>query len=349
MLTLAQVNSAKVMGERRQPPVEMEPTACLQCSQNDEVRVIAATDPLNTPGGEFHIVRCRRCGLSYTNPRPTQASIGQFYPAEYSCHDLRSRESRSWRARWRRKMERAALRAYYSYPPQPAGLLPRLTGAWGRMAVRAPHRRTEWIPYRGEGRLLDFGCGAGAFLERMRSLGWRTEGIDVSAGVALAVQRQKGIRVHVGTLPHPDLRNPSFDAITMWQALEHVHQPRETLRAAAALLHPGGLLLVSVPNFDSWSSARFGRNWFGLELPRHLTHFTPATLRTMLAAEGFEVIKLETIGMDGWIRHSARRAVAAGRKLGHLAWKPLAQATARWTERHGHGDCLLALAERKTA
>jgi 2-polyprenyl-3-methyl-5-hydroxy-6-metoxy-1,4-benzoquinol methylase len=348
MLTLAQVTSAAV-ARRRPRPIEFEETTCLHCGGNDPQEVITATDPLATPGGQFHIVRCRLCGLNYTNPRPTEGSIAQFYPADYCCHDLRPRKSRSWLARWRAPLERAVLQTYYGYPTQGAAGPAKLCGWLGRAAIRSPHRRTEWIPFRGEGRLLDFGCGAGAFLQRMRALGWRVEGLDVSADVAQAVERQKGIRVHAGTLPHPDLAGRSFDAITMWQALEHVHRPRETLRAAGALFRPGGLLLVSVPNFESWSFDRFGRDWFGLELPRHLTHFTPSTLQTMLSAEGFDLVKLETIGMDGWIRSSARRAVAAGaaNQLARYAWKPLALAVARGTQLHQRGDCLLALAQRR--
>ena len=64
----------------------------------------------------------------------------------------------------------------------------------------------------------------------------------------------------------------------MWSSLEHVHEPRLAVRAAREVLRPGGLLVVYVPNLGSWSFRTFGEHWFALDLPRHLTHFTPETL-----------------------------------------------------------------------
>lgn len=328
-------------------PVEWEETACLLCRSTDYTTVLAWHD--EQLGAELKVVRCRTCDLTFTNPRPTPATIGHFYPNDYSCYEIRSAISPRLKARLRARLQRLVLRCDFGYPPQPVSGLARCGSRLARHCLRGGLRRSEWIPYRGQGRLLDFGCGAGAFLERMRGLGWQVEGLDMSSVAAHAVMRERGIKVHVGTLPHAALQPQSFDCVTMWQALEHVHQPRETVREAHRLLRGQGLLVVAVPNLASWSFDHFGRQWFGLDVPRHLTHFTPDTLNALLAAEGFRVLRMTFVGTDGWIRQSARRLVANGSgksRLSAFRWKPLAQAAAAISERCRRADDMVLLAER---
>lgn len=332
---------------RHLAPVEWEETACLLCGSADHAPVLSWYDEeLST---ELKVVRCRNCDLAFTNPRPTPATIGHFYPDDYSCYEMRRAVSPRLKARLRARLQRLVLRSDFDYPPRPVSGFSRCAGRLARLWVRGGLRRSEWIPYRGQGRLLDFGCGAGAFLERMRGLGWHVEGLDMSTVAAHAVMRQRGIKVHVGTLPHHDLQPDSFDCVTMWQALEHVHQPRETVREARRLLRPHGLLVVAVPNLASWSFAHYGRHWFGLDVPRHLTHFTPDTLHALVAAEGFHVLRTTFVGTDGWIRQSARRLAAGGSRPGWLSacrWKPLAQAIAAISEHSHRADDMVILAER---
>jgi 2-polyprenyl-3-methyl-5-hydroxy-6-metoxy-1,4-benzoquinol methylase len=296
------------------------------------------------------IVRCGHCELTFTNPRPALRDIGRFYPPDYACYDVTGSWDIRRRARWRRAAERQVLRAFFKYPPQPAGLANVLAGWLGRAWIRSRQHRCGWLEYRGTGRLLDFGCGAGSFLRRMQTHGWRVEGLDVSADVAAQVERQAGIRVHVGTLPHADLDSERFDCLTMWQALEHVHQPREVLESARQVLRPGGAIVITVPNIESWSFRTFGAHWFALDVPRHLTHFAPHTLSRLLASAGFGKIRIQHVGMDGWLRQSGKRAAAAPdapRWLGLCRWKPLALRLARWTERRSMADNILAIAQRK--
>jgi SAM-dependent methyltransferase len=156
----------------------------------------------------------------------------------------------------------------------------------------------------GRRRLLDFGCGAGDFLVRMQAIGWNAVGLDASLS-AVTCTRERGLVAHAGSLPHPHWTGPSFEAITMWQSVEHVHHPLEVMRAARGLLTPSGVLVVAVPNFDSLSRHWFGAAWHGLDLPRHLTHFTPATLRAMLERAGFAHVEIRQERRSSWIRHSA--------------------------------------------
>src|SRR5439155_717056 len=98
----------------------------------------------------------------------------------------------------------------------------------------------------------------------------------------------------------------------MWQSLEHVHQPLGILREALRVLVPGGTAVIAVPNFEGYAARWFGPHWFGLDLPRHLTHFTPSTLTDMLRTAGFQVKTVRGLVHADWLRSSARLAVQAG-------------------------------------
>jgi 2-polyprenyl-3-methyl-5-hydroxy-6-metoxy-1,4-benzoquinol methylase len=141
----------------------------------------------------------------------------------------------------------------------------------------------------------------------------------------------------------------SFDVVTMWQSIEHVHEPLDILREAFKLLTPGGKLIVACPNAASWPARAFGPDWFGLDVPRHLTHFTPETLTTMLTAAGFRVEAVRLVRHSDWLRSSARLAT---RTPGAAAWKraltikPLAKFAAWLTYMLGASDCMMAVAGR---
>jgi SAM-dependent methyltransferase len=204
--------------------------------------------------------------------------------------------------------------------------------------IRSADPISKLLPIHSEARLLDFGCGAGDFLRRMHALGWNVTGLDRSHA---AIERIHDLPAHVGTLPHPFWTEACFEAVTMWQSLEHVHQPLQTLRAAHRLLTPGGRLLVTVPNHESFASRWFGSRWYGLDVPRHLTHFTPHTLRRMLNRAGFDDVEIRQQRRNSWIRHSAE--LAGGGILQTRLGSGLA---GWWGHLRGRAECILAIATK---
>lgn len=305
------------------PAVAWEETDCPHCGRDDAALVLEAPDPEPAAGTGlwFAVVRCEGCGLTYTNPRPTPSTIHRFYPPDYRPH------------RRPGKMQQ-------SRSPRPL---------WGRLFGRPCNERRGQLPWPGPGRLLDFGCGGGAFLKRMADRGWKVTGLDAAVGAGRAVQEELGLRVLTGSLPHPDLLPCSFDVVTMWQSLEHVHRPLGVLRQAYQVLVPGGKLVVATPNVESLPFYWFGPAWFGLDLPRHLTHFTPKTLRAMLETAGFRVEMTRMLRHGDWLRSSARLAARQDRggllsRLLH--WKPAAKAVAWGCYVAGMSDCIMAVAER---
>jgi len=328
--------------------VEMESVECPLCGGQKYETVVATADHLTRIGGEFHVVRCGRCELAFTNPRPTERSIGLFYPESYSPYSGHETGMRP-RKTVRRRLERAVLQRYFDHPSDAAGPATAVMGLLGKAIIRNSRQRLPWIPFRPPGRMLDFGCGAGDFMKRMRELGWTVEGIDVSPAMAQRLRESAGLRMHVGSLPHPDVHPDSFDAIVMWDSLEHVHCPRHVLQAARDALRMGGLLVVGVPNFASWSRHHFRQNWFGLELPRHLTHFTPATLSAMAELAGFRVLSLMQVGHGSTISKSAHRAARCGSGswwLRSLRSNRLSRPLSKWSERIGQADSMRMIAEK---
>jgi 2-polyprenyl-3-methyl-5-hydroxy-6-metoxy-1,4-benzoquinol methylase len=324
--------------------VELESVDCLHCGGRDHETIIVAGDHLTGIGGHFRVVRCRSCQLAFTNPRPTARSIGHFYPESYVCYAERESPRRT---ALQRPFLRALLRTNYGYPPQPTRWADTTMAAIGQAFFRGMRRRASWIPYRMPGRLLEFGCGAGHFMKQMREYGWTVEGVDVSREMAERLHSE-GLRVHVGTLPHSDLRPASFDAVTMRHSLEHVHSPREVLRAAWDVLRKGGLLAVAVPNLASWSFRHFQHDWQPLELPRHLTHFTPQTLSMMVESERFRILSIEQISKAKTLRKSAERATKSRSSWRRrvLRFGAINHPMALWLQRTGQADGFQLIAEK---
>jgi 2-polyprenyl-3-methyl-5-hydroxy-6-metoxy-1,4-benzoquinol methylase len=309
--------------QESRPEIVWEETDCLLCGRNEARLLSEAADQIPTrgPGFRFAIVNCRHCGLTYTNPRPSAQSLSPFYPPNYAPHAL----------------------------PQNLNINRPPSRFWSRIFGRPCPERRGLLPWPHPGRLLDFGCGGGSFLCEMAARGWRVTGLDSSPQVVDSIRQHFGFDVVAGTLPHRDLTTGSFDVITMWQSLEHVHQPLAVLRSAYELLIPGGKLIVAVPNFDSLTSAWFGEYWYGLDLPRHLTHFIPRTLTEMLQTSGFRLNALRGWVHADWVRTSADNATTAGAggpMTSLLRSKPISRLVGWYTHLCGRTDSLVAIAER---
>jgi SAM-dependent methyltransferase len=246
----------------------MHPTLCDLCGIAQAETLIESGERRFGMPGRFEVVRCRRCALVRTSPRPDD--LGAYYPSS----------------------------SYYSYaapqPPTSAGrerIRRAYTGGSGPRRI-LDDRLTQGLPPGPPGRILDVGCGSGAFLLGLREAGWKTHGIEIDAQ-AVAAARAAGLHdVRAGELTTAGYPDGHFDAVRFWHSLEHVGSPRAQLAEARRVLRPGGTLTVGVPNFASSLSRRARGQWFYLDVPRHLWHFEPVTLRRVAEAAGFEVTRV---------------------------------------------------------
>jgi 2-polyprenyl-3-methyl-5-hydroxy-6-metoxy-1,4-benzoquinol methylase len=154
------------------------------------------------------------------------------------------------------------------------------------------------VPGRAK-RLLEIGCGAGYLLKRMETLGWDVEGVDFDQACVDAVQ-QRGIRCRCGDVREQNYPPASFHAVFMGNVVEHVYDPLSLLSFCYQILAPDGRIVIVTPNAASIGHARFGRDWRGLEPPRHLQLFTPQSLQETLKATGFAIESARTTNRGFW-------------------------------------------------
>lgn len=159
----------------------------------------------------------------------------------------------------------------------------------------------------GSGKLLDVGCGVGHFLEAARRRGWQVQGLDISRPGSEVARKTYGIPVKVGTLEEADFAQGSYDAITLWDVIEHIRRPVEALKAANRFLRPGGILAMKTPNesgfFKQFVLAcyrSFGRHAaFLLKYVYYVPHYfsySEKSMNRLLEHSGFEALLYERDG-----------------------------------------------------
>ena len=229
--------------------------ACDACGADEGRVLFHAFDYNYGYAGQFAIVRCRRCGLVYVNPRPGDDELICYYPdQDYHCFR-------------------------YGAPASP------LAPAHHFMRATARANITR-------GRVCDIGCGSGQFLASAKASGWHVTGIELNEYARHLCQQVLPEANFFRSLTDADFPTNDFDAVTMWHVLEHLPSPMVTLRQINRILRPGGILGVAVPNFGSLERKVWGKRWIQIAAPIHLYHFEMVTLVRHLENAGFQVVEV---------------------------------------------------------
>lgn len=240
--------------------------------------------------GLWALWKCLGCGCAYLDPRPTAASIHRAYENYHTHFAPSALQTESGLAGWKRSLKNGYKNWRFGTQLEPST---RLGVALARCLPSfrlAMDREFRHLPRVRGGQVLDVGFGGGAFLETAASAGWRAVGIDPDPQVVTNA-RNRGLNVSSSSIEEFREGEGTYDVITAAHVVEHVHDPASLLAHCFRLLKPGGVLWLETPNIDSLGHARFGRNWRGLEAPRHLAIFNCKSLRALLRQAGFADIR----------------------------------------------------------
>ena len=177
-------------------------------------------------------------------------------------------------------------------------------GGEGSAAERWQCERETVLKYKQRGAILDIGCSSGGFLSTMMSASWKLYGIEMEPSTADRARQTTDAEVFTGDVIEAPFAAESFDVVTSFNVLEHMYDPSTFLAKVLQWLKPGGIYCTRVPNIDCWEARMLGTFWYGLELPRHLSHFSPRSLRFVMGALGFEEVQVQTSPVS-YLEHSA--------------------------------------------
>ena len=275
------------------------------------------SDRLFGAPGQWMLYQCQECRSGYLDPRPSAETISLAYQ-NYITHDPEPEYPRNLPFLKRMKV---SIRNGYLAKKYGFRLLPMVIWGYYVMYLMPTPLRMEWDHYArhlpklkpGNNRLLDVGCGNGAFLSRARDAGWEVFGTDFDPEAAKHVRAQ-GIDVWTGDYCKAPFADESFDVITTHQVIEHVYDPSDFIRYLFKWLKPGGSLWLGTPNFDSKLHRLFGENYRFLHPPQHLLMFTWLALERLLLNSGFINVTLIPRGFHEYHTMSASIALKNGAK-----------------------------------
>ena len=232
---------------------------CPSCHSDQLQPALSAVD--QTVSHEtFSIWQCGNCGLRFTQDVPDAGAIGRYYQSDN----------------------------YISHSNTSKGLVNRLYHLVRKQTLSDKYRLIGSATRTRQGKLLDIGAGTGAFVGYMQEKGWEVTGLEpdeTARRVALADHRVELLEMdQLFDLP-PD----SFDAITLWHVLEHVHDLHPYLERLKTLVRRSGRIFIAVPNYTCYDAEVYQAFWAAYDVPRHLYHFSPDAMETLLNRHGLQL------------------------------------------------------------
>ena len=251
---------------------------CKCCSGTEFIYLFPGKDRLHGLPGEFKVEECKQCGVIATHPQLSSKEVEKYYPENYLSYLSAIEDERYWF----RKIDR-------------------------QFGVEKRCRAVIKRSGKASGKVLDIGCATGVFLNGMKQHGWKCYGIEPSNFASEYATNRFGLNVFHGYLEDGFFEDNFFDVITLWDVFEHLSEPVETLHIISKILKPGGLLVITTPNANSWERKIFGKYWAGWDVPRHYHVFTPNTLQALLNPMGLREFKIKSFtGMQGSLVISLR-------------------------------------------
>ncbi len=219
----------------------------------------------------FPIIECNECGLRFTDLVPCETVIGRYYQST----------------------------DYVSHSDTKKGIINRLYHIARSFTLQQKLNLVRKVTGKSVGMHLDVGSGIGAFVHKMERGGWSTIGVEPDEKARTIAAKKYNADVfpaeHFFTLPAG-----TYDAITMWHVLEHVHQLDKYILQAKSLLSKGGKLIFAVPNYTSKDAGVYKTEWAAYDVPRHLYHFSPESMRRLMKRHGLHVKQTYNMWLDSF-------------------------------------------------
>lgn len=243
---------------------------CPVCKGKAAASFLKVTD-FSASKKTFEVWACPDCTVCFTQDAPSQDEIGPYYQFE----------------------------DYISHTDTQKGLVNRLYHFVRGITLNSKKSIVQKATGLKNGSLLDIGSGTGAFINKMQQSGWQVTGLEPDE-----TARKKCLDNHGITAQLPEelfnLPAQSFDVITMWHVLEHVHQLQEYIQQIKTLLKPGGVLIIAVPNYTAHDALVYQQYWAAWDVPRHLYHFSPKAMNTLLVGHGLAIHKIKPMWFDSF-------------------------------------------------
>lgn len=217
---------------------------------------------------KFTIVSCKDCDFLFTNPRPKDEDLGQYYVSDH----------------------------YISHNNTRKNIFEKAYQVVRKFNIKSKYRLVS--EFFNSGRILDIGCGTGEFLQKCKNKNWKTKGIEPSE-----IARKQAIENHnLDVDESTDLSelNDEFDIITMWHVLEHVTELNSTISEIKRLLSKDGKAIIAVPNTNSFDCSYYKEYWAAYDLPIHLYHFSKDSIVRVFEKHGFSLRKTNGMRFDSF-------------------------------------------------
>jgi 2-polyprenyl-3-methyl-5-hydroxy-6-metoxy-1,4-benzoquinol methylase len=242
--------------------------ACPICKSESFSLYIKAVDH-NVSGDYFSISQCNGCGYRFTNPRPKEKTIGSYYKSE----------------------------DYVSHSSTKKGLINKIYHVVRAIQFKRKHKEIVSMQKTKGKDLLDVGCGTGDFIKYMRKNGWKADGVETDKQARGLAKKEGSLRIYSSI---EDKNLNKYDVITMWHVLEHIYDLDSFLSRIGSLLKKSGVLVVGVPNSNSYDAAYYGENWFAYDLPIHVSHFRKNDIENIFKKHDLKLKSIKPLVFDAY-------------------------------------------------
>jgi 2-polyprenyl-3-methyl-5-hydroxy-6-metoxy-1,4-benzoquinol methylase len=242
--------------------VVSQPVVYCPVCQSDQTHFALKIKDFSVSGEFFEVLECSRCSLRFTKNTPSADQMGRYYQSEN----------------------------YISHSNTKKGLVNRLYHIVRNHTMASKFHLLEKVTKLQSARHLDIGAGTGAFVQYMNKKGWKSIGVEPDA----EARRQAILHHDTSLLAAEEMDSfppESFDAITLWHVLEHVHDLYPYMSQIKKMLNTRGVVLIAVPNYTSYDGRKYGSAWAAYDVPRHLYHFSPDAMRWLLQEAGFQLVE----------------------------------------------------------